>query len=223
MKTVAIIIAAGDATRWGDYNGVRKHFAEVDGEPIIHRTVRLLRRHKDVEVFVVGTDESYSIEGSTLYIPEKNTEEHFDADKFLNSKELWNKDGRTLVIYGDVFFTEEAMDKIMGEHEIDWRLYARPFRSEYTGTPYGECFAQSFYQHNIAEHLAALRRTVELFRTGVLPRCGGWEHYRAMIRIPDSEMHRHLVGEKLELIDDFTDDVDYPDDYIRLVERWNKR
>tara|TARA_B100001245_G_C22893021_1_gene430418 strand:+ start:2153 stop:2842 length:690 start_codon:yes stop_codon:yes gene_type:complete len=222
MKTVAIIIAAGDATRWGGYGGTRKHFAKIDGEPIIHRTVRLLNQYEDVEVFVVGTDDEYDIPGSTLYVPTKDTDNNFDADKFLNSRELWNKDGRTIVIYGDVFFTEEAMEKLMGKHEVDWRLYARPFGSEYTGTPYGECFAQSFYQHNIPEHHAALRKIVKLYGEGTLPRCGGWEHYRAMIHIPDSEMHRHLVGEKLEIIDDFTDDIDFADDYIRLLDRWNK-
>lgn len=37
----AIVIAAGHATRWGDYRGTPKHLIEVDGEPILHRTVRL--------------------------------------------------------------------------------------------------------------------------------------------------------------------------------------
>lgn len=222
MNTVAIIIAAGEATRWGGYNGVKKHFAVIDGEPIIERTVRLLNNYDDMKIYVVGADEEYQIKGSELYIPTKN-KKNFDADKFLNSQDLWNKNGRTLVVYGDVFFTEYAIERIMGNHEVDWRLYARPYASEYTGTPYGECFVQSFYPHNFADHHAALRRIVDLYSKGLIPRCGGWEHYRQMIRIPETEMYRHLVGEKLEVIDDYTDDVDYPEDYERIKKAWLER
>lgn len=211
-----IIICAGDGTRWGDYLGVPKHLAEVDGEPILHRTVRLFSK-EDTEIYVVSKDDDrYKVDGSTQYIPTFNLD-NFDADKFLNSKELWSEDDRTVVVYGDVYFTEEAVKKILSWESREWTLFARPFGSSITGTPYGECFAQSFYPESIAEHTAALRRIVSLYEKGILPRCGGWEHYRAILRLPGEVMHRHLVGEKLQVIDDLTDDVDYSEDYLRLI------
>lgn len=222
MVTHAIIIAAGEASRWGDYLGVPKHFAPVNDEPIIERTVRLLRGFKDTEIFVVAPDDKrYGIEGSNLFTPNKNYS-NYDADKFLNSRKLWNTNGRTIVFYGDVYFTEDAINRIMAYEEKSWRLFGRAFKSELTGTPFGECFAQSFYNENIPEHDAALRRIVNLYARGIISRCGGWEHYRAILGLPDSLMEKHLVGDKFENIDDWTDDFDWPSDYDRFVERFSK-
>jgi len=216
-STHAVIIAAGDGTRWGDYGGHPKHFAVVDGEPILHRTVRLLQRD-DVKVLVVGPDDRYKVEGSELYVPEHDPDV-FDADKFLSSRALWHPDGRTIVVYGDVYWTDEAMTRVLDWPSWDWVLFGRAFESRLTGTPYGECFAQSFGSHAIADHEAALRRIVDLYRRGLIPRCGGWEHYRAMIGIPDGLMSRHLVGDRFANIDDWTDDIDYPNEWERLVQR----
>ena len=41
-NVTALRIADGDGTRWGNYLGVPKHLAPVDGVPILYRTVRLL-------------------------------------------------------------------------------------------------------------------------------------------------------------------------------------
>ena len=38
-----VILCAGDATRWGGYLGLPKHLVPIHGEPLLHRTVRLLR------------------------------------------------------------------------------------------------------------------------------------------------------------------------------------
>lgn len=219
MTANAIVIADGDGTRWGDYGGRPKHLAEVDGEPILHRTVRLLQR-PDVQVWVVGPDDDrYRVPGSNLYVPVHDLGV-FDADKFLNSRQLWHPDGRTLVVYGDVYFTDAAMTRILDHPSGDWTLFARPFASALTGTPYGECFAQSWGSHDTAEHHAALRRIVDLYQRGIVSRCGGWEHYRAMLHLPDQVMGQHLVGDRrLAVIDDWTDDIDHPYDYDRLIVR----
>jgi FkbM family methyltransferase len=131
-STHAVIIADGDGTRWGDYGGHPKHFAEVDGEPILHRTVRLLQRD-DVRVFVVGPDDRYRVDGSELWTPEHDPDV-FDADKFLSSKALWNRDGRTVVVYGDVYWTDEAMSRVLDWPSWDRVLFGRAFASELTGT-----------------------------------------------------------------------------------------
>jgi choline kinase len=109
----AVIIAAGEATRWGNYLNTPKHLIEIDGEPILHRTVRLLRLNGVTDIFVVSKDDPrYLIEGANQYIAKLNYENNADADKFLSSKNLWNTQGRTLVLYGDVYFTYAAMQTI---------------------------------------------------------------------------------------------------------------
>lgn len=225
--TSVIIIAGGEQTRWKSHMGRSKHLIEVNGETLLRRSTRLARQFNprgEVTVSIIckpGDEAAYKTEGADIVVPEFN-HDNFDADKFLNSKMLWRSPGRTVVLYGDVFFTEDAMRRIM-QHETDeWVLWARPFASNYTGTQWGECFAQTFWWDNLLEHDAALRRIVELYRVGKLHRCGGWEHYRAMLGLPDWMMNKHIFGSRLQVIDDFTEDFDYPYDYDRWLERYKE-
>lgn len=220
-RTQVIIIAAGEQTRWEDYHSTPKHLIDVLGEPLLHRTVRQVRTlaPEKTDIVVVGLDERYKVDGAELHIPTKNPE-HFDADKFLNSRQFWAWPGRTVVLYGDVFFTDEALMQILRCEKREWLLWARPFASRLTGTQWGECFAQSWWWDDTHLHDAALRRIVDLYQRGIISRCGGWEHYRAMIGLPDDLMNRQLFGGKIEIIDDFTEDFDYPYDYERWKERY---
>lgn len=216
-KTRVIIIAAGDAVRWNNHLGIPKHFAPVDGEPIIYRTTRQLKEYPDLEVFVVGTDERYDIDGSTLYIPNKNSNNR-GLDKFLSSKELWLGVGRTIILYGDVYFTDEAMKHIIAEPTQGFTLFARPFNSVLTGSG-GECFALSFYNAD-SKLDYAIERCSDLLSRGIIDRDGGWEVYRAYIDIPDELMNKHLVSnQNFFAINDWTDDFDFPEDYDVFVQK----
>lgn len=215
-KTTAIMICAGEGTRWGNYLGVPKHLIEIEGETIVSRAVRLLKNY-DCDIYVVGRgdDNRYKIPGSTYYEAKLNSE-NGDADKFLSSKDLWNKEGRTIVFWGDCYFTESAINKIMTYPIREWTLFARFGSSMYTGCVWGECFAQSFYSGDIEKHGTHLNKLVSLYKSGELPRCGGWEHYRSIVGIENLNSHEHR-GNFVD-IDDFTDDFDFPEDY----DRWKK-
>lgn len=223
----AIIVCAGEATRWGGYLGVTKHLAEISGEPILHRTVRLIREHHtpvpgdpDLSIFVVAPagDDRYNVDGATTFIP-TNDPAHHDLNKFLNSRELWETKGarRTLVVYGDVYFTDYAMRTIMTDQHKDWRLYGRAFNSTPMAAECGECFAFSWYPWQNPRMLAACRRVVRLYDEGLIWRTGGWELYRAIICLPDEMMRDHLVsGQCFWSIDDHTEDFDFPEDYMQV-------
>ena len=73
MNIRAIIIAAGEASRWGNYKGIPKHLIEIDNEPILYRTVRLLKENDLDNIYIVAPDDDrYKVPGSKLYIPKKN-------------------------------------------------------------------------------------------------------------------------------------------------------
>lgn len=218
-----IIIAAGSATRWGGYLGVPKHFAPVDGEPIIERTVRLLQDY-NTDVWVVANTDEYRIKGSSLFRP-KHDPNNFDADKFLNSSALWSRKNRTVVLYGDVFFTQNALDIIYSDDAPkDWTLYCRPNGSKLTGCTYGECFAQSFYPEHITKHKTALKYVAGLYQAGIINRCGGWEHYRAMIgKTGEAVRKPHVLEGNYVEIDDWTEDFDYPEDYDKFINNYERR
>jgi len=216
----AIIICAGEGTRWGDYLGVPKHLIVIEGETLIERSVRLLRENgvTDISVVVKEKDPRYEVEGSVQYIAKLNQEENADADKFLSSKELWNKEGRTIVFYGDCYFTEEAMKQIVSFDKREWTLFCRPNGSRITGAKWGECFAQSFYPEDLQRHEASLHYVAQLYLNKVITRCGGWEHYRAMVgKVMYGVEKPHVMTTNYVEIDDWTDDFDLPEDYEKWV------
>ena len=217
MKNItAIIICAGEGGRWDNYLGVSKHFAPVDDEPILHRMVRLLNEY-DITPWVVGNTNEYLVKGSILYLPTLNPDNE-DADKFLSSQDLWDdEEGRTIVFYGDVFFTEEAMARIVNFEGKDWVMFGRSKASEITRCPYPECFALSFYAEHIPEQLDAFKRAIEHYFVAKLEKPGGWGLYQQM-----RSKRVDNFQDRFENIDDFTEDFDFPVDYDEFIIRWDK-
>jgi hypothetical protein len=141
-----------------------------------------------------------------------------DADKFLSSRDLWSRTGRTVVFYGDVYFTERAMDKIVFYREPDWTIFLRFGPDDAQGNPQGgECFAQSFYPEDIPEHEAALYRVAN---DQALTLKGGWEHYRAMNGARD--LSKHVRLNRHVIIDDLTDDFDTPKGYVAWKRKYDQ-
>lgn len=230
MRT--IIIAAGDGTRWDNFRDAPKHLVEIEGERLLDRTVRQFLEHGDV--MVAGRDERYKVDGAQLFKPRRNSA-WMEASKFLDTQALWNPNGRTIVAYGDVWFSDDAIKTIVNYESKEWRLFARFGLSTITGGG-SECFAQSFWPKHIEEHKTALLQIAQYRSQKKLSRCGGWEHYRQMNGL---HLKRHTLGEcvnhgepkelhTLECfdkirrfinIDDWTDDFDYPEDLTRWEER----
>jgi hypothetical protein len=221
MTVRAIVLCAGEATRWAGYLGTPKHLIVIEGERLLDRLVRLLseRGVDDIHVVVKGFDKRYEVDGASCYLANINYEKNADADKFLSSKELWSQSGRTIVFYGDCYFSEDAIDRILGEHRRDWVLFCRPGRSKITGSQWGECFAQSFYPESLDEHEAALHKVADLYKMKVIGRCGGWEHYRVMAGLPDEKVGLPIMKGRFVEINDWTEDFDFPSDYDGWVKR----
>lgn len=220
-----LILAAGEATRWGNYRGVPKHLVPLCGEPILHRTVRLIgERRPDADVRVVVRDMSdkrYLVPGAKRATARLDPANH-DADKFLSSRHLWDPKGRTVLLYGDCFFTDEAMDQILSDepYEDGWHVYCRFDGSSITGAPGGENWAHVIdpEAHDIYE--ANLHRITQLRRDGVIWRNGGWEQYRAMCGLPDNRLLDHTDHGHATVIDDWTEDMDTPADWDEWCLRW---
>ena len=208
-----IIMCAGNGTRWGNYLGVPKHFVTVDGKMLLHRTVEQFLGH---DIFIVANSNMYSVEGTTLYHPIHN-HKNANADKILNSSPLWSDRERTILLFGDVYFTDEAVQKIKEFTERDWTVFGRMKGSKITGKKWGELFAFSFYPEHIQELKNASNNALSDYKDGYVSRVQGWEIYRSWAG-GDIRIHREY-GHFIE-IDDFTDDFDFPRDY----DRWcNKR
>ena len=222
MKRV-LLICAGRAERWGLHLGVPKHLIEIEGERLIDRAVRLVQERQKAEIVIVAFDPAYDVPGTTRFAPEHGPERFNDTDKFLSSHSLWSPDDQTLILYGDVFFSERGMDEIAA-YQGGAAFFGRCDRSVYTGCAWGELFALSFPVGDQGRLLEEMRAVQRALVRGDIERGGGWEVYRRMQGLPLTLFPNETRGGFIE-IDDFTEDFDTPDDYWRWMRhrRWWKR
>jgi hypothetical protein len=213
-----IIPAAGFGFRWGFYwkerkddeaRGWHKHLAEINGEAIIHRLVRLFQEAGVEDIWVLSRyPELYTINGTTHYEPAV-TPENGDADKFINSIPLWTQDDRTVLVYGDVYITPEAVATIVTD-DTPLSIYGNT--EQHDG-----CWGISF-QPEQQDHLAKYVDLITFWkRRGLVERNGTWELAHALAnngQIPTEEIRIHH-GIWVEIAD-LTRDIDTPAQYEEL-------
>lgn len=203
-----IIAAAGGDKAWNGHLDVPRHMVPVAGEPLLQRTIRQATEWTDDVHVTTPDDDRYRVVGAVRHVREPG------ASEYASTRDLWSEDGRTVLLLGDVYFTDRAMSTICGDTRRDYRVFGRRGASRVTGTPYGEIFAVSWWP----EHHAAMDRhlaTVHAARAaGTVTRPPGWMLLRAWQGTP---LGRHIVkrGRHFVTIDDLTDDIDRPDDYER--------
>lgn len=223
MPDRVLILCAGRASRWTP-GGEPKHLVRLCGEPILHRTVRqVLERVSDADVRVVVADTrdpNYVVPGARR-AQAKLAAARLQADKFLSSRHLWNRTGRTIILLGDVFFTDEAMDTIVADR-AEWSAFARFEASEITGCGHRELFAFVLHPEDHEHAEASALRCLDIAQRGLMGGwSGGWQFYAALAGAPDDEVGRefqdrgHIVD-----VDDWTDDFDYAADWHRWCRRY---
>ena len=209
-----LILCAGEGYRWNNYTGVPKHKVVIEGEILIERTVRQFLEYTDDIVIVSNGD--LDVPGTSSYTAKKNKKPK-DMDKFLSSCEQWS-DTKTVIIYGDVYYTDEAV-KIIATNDRPWCFYLREGASQITGKAWGEIFAFSFVgslNRFILENLKNIsfkpvRRNIS--------KPAGWTLLRYMLNVQKTKdifVPEHSYA--YINIDDWTDDFDYPWD----LDTWQK-
>lgn len=203
-KNRVLILAAGDGSRWGNYKGTAKHFVDIDGEKLLHRTCRQFLAYSS-DVHVVGKSKEYSYPGTKLFIPPHDPD-WGDFAKYRSSRELWSS-GRTILAFGDVYYTDEAVKTIMTTPgKVMWFL--RHNNSAITGgRPEIFTFAFDSSAHSLID------KHLKILIDGKVPPPAAWRTYRSMVRpmYYDNKMHT--------VIDDQTTDFDFPfdlDNFERL-------
>ena len=216
MKRV-IIQAAGEGKRWGNYLCVRKHFIKIQGEILIERIVRQVKKYTN-DIYIVGSDEQYKIEGCNLLIPNQNPKWK-DCSIFKSSEFLWSNESETVLMAGDAYYTNKAINLIFN-HDLDWRWVARLSPSSCTGCKYKETFALSFKNNmnNIISNYIDEIIEKKIMRLS---------NYHLMAKLVNKKIN-DLKGCKdieeiknhpnIAHIDDWTEDFDYPHD----LERWKE-
>lgn len=215
-----IVAAAGSQAKWGGHLGVRSHFVPVRSrlgaegrEPLLGRTLRLLAERGAADVWVTAPNDAPG--------PYARLAASFGArcvargaarDEYVSTRDLWAAEGRTIILYGDVWFTESALDVVLARRG-EACFFGRERESSLTGSPWGEAFACSWEAED-AERLDGLLAEVRAAQDrGQGDASAGWSLLRALQGTP---YRTHLVFAPWWVeINDATDDIDFPDDYRR--------
>ena len=201
--TRVLIAAAGDGSRWRNHRGTSKHLTMIDGEPLLHRTCRQFLRYTS-DVVVVGAHSGYTVPDTSLFVPPPGDPNWLDLGKFLSSRHLWATAERTVVAFGDVYFTDEAINTIMASTK-DWIFFLRPGPSSIMQAR-REVFAVAF---DPSAHELLDQRMDELTKYRVAQSAGAWRLYADLVRPSYGDIFRNDRHVK---VDDLTTDLDYPKD-----------
>jgi len=203
-NTRVIILAAGDGARWGNYRGTTKHLVSIENKTLLERTCGQFLKYTN-DVCVVGLDDRYKVDGTSLYVIKAQNTHWKDASKFLSSKNLWLQDGRTVLVFGDVYFTSEAVKTIMKDKD-SFKFFLRTGPNEETGARWKEIFALSF-DETMAPKIG--QNLLYLASMDQVQRQAGWELYRYMIGPSAGGM---FSNPHFTEINDWTEDFDFPED-----------
>jgi hypothetical protein len=212
---IAIIMSAGRGSRWktergiktwDNYLGIPKQLIRVNGETLLARTIRLLEEGGVQSIFVSVPEHGFY---GDLGVPEIVNKGTYEIDRFYPIK----GEGTVLYLYGDVYYTEEAMNSILNEN---YEFFGRRGKSKLGSKNHSEMFAVKADNTKVKLHVNKLK---ELFDAGVIKRCIGWDLFKSFYNLPLSPEKVPSDGFKhLFIINDLTDDFDNPNDY----ERWKK-
>lgn len=225
----AIILADGEGKRWGNYGGITKHFALINGVPLIQRTIAQLQNYEVIEdIYITSHNPACDFPGTTRYEPENNIH---DIDKIYANQPIWTDD--ILFIWGDVCYTDAALDTITsapldsvphGDPTKGFTFFGRYGKSHVLNKPYGEIFAAHITDIVLLKHCVKAVR--DYFERGIVERCNTWALYRAMVGMPIITVKKkilfnglcfHCLRGNFVEIDDETDDFDGPNEYEEWV------
>ena len=201
-----LIVAAGDGVRWDNYRNVPKHLVEVEGQVLLHRTYAQFKRYTD-NIVIVSTDPRYAI-GET-YSPLVG--DFFDFGKIYSSYPIWDEE-RTIIVFGDVYFTDEAVNTIVSNQD-DFKFFLRKDKSSYTGKNHKEIFGLAFAGGMNQRIKSAIERLIERRQSGA----GAWRLYLHLHGLDEAKSGFYNTDGYVH-IDDWTEDFDYPNDLIK----WEK-
>lgn len=217
VKPRVIILADGLGTRWT--LAKPKHMAVVDGEAILLRTVRQLVERDLADLWLTSRLDMYDVLRPFIqrYVPIDN---RFKLDQFYACREIWAGHDDVVYLYGDVRFSDAAMDTIFKTVPKDFAYFQRTHGSVITGKPWKEGFAMRVCDTPTFEHaLKSIRVELESGR----------------IRVAEHQVQGYLEGRGMGVfmgigphgveIDDETDDFDFPPDvqiWTQHVTRWRK-
>ena len=211
-----LIIMAG-----GVYDNFEKHKAlsVVNGEPLIERTIRLLKENGIEEYYISSNDDNFNKYGNVLH--------HENSFKYENGqcKGYWvdayyPTDEPTIYLHGDVYYSEQAIKTILNlKPSVNTMLgnqYALNENHDKVGEPFGWIIVDQEKFRNAINECKRLQDEGNIDRGYAI----SWELYEVL---NGHDINDFIISEDTYLaIADETDDVDDPSQIEILNKRMTK-
>lgn len=196
-----IIILCG--SNHGQINGVPRQLVTINGERVLDRTIRLLREYGANDISITATDPAFSD-------VDANVIEYDSSGPWINCFYLINEP--VTYIFGDVYFSRFAIQTIIETEtdSVEFFASAPPFATNYPRI-WAEPFAfkvQDFeYFQDCVE---VVKSSISAFRRDPI----AWETWQVIKGTPINM----IDYSNYTVINDYTCDIDYPDDVKKLEE-----
>lgn len=195
-----IIMCGGLYTAWE----TPRQLLPINGEPVVCRTIRLLREAGETDIAISSNDPAFD----GLGVPVLHHDNRFIG---YDTRGYWHEcfypmDEPACYLFGDVVFSPAAIRTIINTPTYDIELFASapPFAYDYP-KPHAEPFAFKVVNQN---HLREACRTVEDYdRRGLFRRRPiAWELWQVICNTID------YIPLNYTVINDYTCDIDEPED-----------
>lgn len=193
------ILCAGQASRW-DGPGL-KHLVPTHGEPLLHRTLRMLREVGRSPIIVTHRHD-LMVPGVLTLRPECH---EFTAQTVMSTRRHWHPLNNVFLL-GDVVWTEAAL------HSVLHSTMCRDDVTFYTDTQdiFGMSYGGQPARLRLEGACAEVLKAAPVHNHGRL-----WEVYRKLHGLPNHAgvpLPEHYGGQ-LQLVDDETQDIDSEAEY----------
>ena len=187
---------------------------EINGEPNLTRTIRLLRKHGVEDIAISSNNPIFENYG----VPVLHHDNKWEVFGLEQANGTWVNafypiDEPVCYLLGDVVFSDNAIKTIVETQTDDIEFFASapPFSAAYK-KPYAEPFA--FKVHNTFRFFACVNRVRELEAAGAFNRHPiAWELWQVIKGTPLNRINY----KNYTVINDFTCDIDWEDEPDRII------
>ena len=189
-----------------------RQLAMINGEPLVKRTIRLLKENGVKDIIITSHDERFDNLGATRYEPKHNdysgkNQTGYWLDAF--PKELMTEPITYLL--GDVYFSEDAIKTIVNSETNSILFFCTDKRLGYSYKyikHHDEPFGFKVVDHELfKKHIELLKKMYDEKKTGRHPIA--WELYRS---INGLDVNKHTLTKNYIAINDETCDIDRVED-----------